>query len=99
MGSSDSEHSPGKENKQSTSSTQSTSSAGNSLLVAAIQQAINVQILAQLSSMSDRLNGLEQHKVKKNSDPKKRKEFLKEVQYTSYPGHTATKSVPSILYA
>ena len=64
MESSDSEHTSGKESKQSTSS------AGNSLSDAATLQTINVEILAQLSSISDRLNVLEQKKVKKDSDPK-----------------------------
>ena len=41
----------------------------------ATQQAINVQILAQLSSISDRLNVLEQHKAKKDLDPKKEGRF------------------------
>ena len=75
--SSDSEQTSSKEGKQSTSSTQSTSSAGNALSDAATQQAINVQILAQFSSISDRLNVLENKKVKKDSDPKKRREFPK----------------------
>ena len=65
---SDTEHAT---KKQSTSSTPSTSLAGNTLSDAATQQAINVQILAQLSSISDRLNVLESKKVKKHSDPKK----------------------------
>ena len=68
---SDTEHTTGTESKQSTSSTPSTSLAGNALSDAATQQAINVQILAQLSSISDRLNVLESKKVKKHSDPKK----------------------------
>ena len=68
---SDTEHTTGTESKQSTSSTPSTSLAGNSLSDAATQQVINVQILAQLSSISDRLNVLESKKVKKHSDPKK----------------------------
>ena len=73
---SDTEHTTGTESKQSTSSTPSTSLAGNALSDAATQQVINVQILAQLSSISDRLNVLESEKVKKDSDPKKR-EFPK----------------------
>ena len=73
--SSDSEHTPCKQNKQSTSSTSSTSAMGNSLSDAASQQAIYILILAQLLSISDRLNVLER-KVKKDSDPKKR-EFKK----------------------
>ena len=68
---SDTEHTTGTESKQSTSSTPSTSLAGNTLSDAATQQAINVQILAQLSSISDRLNVLESKKVKKHLDPKK----------------------------
>ena len=43
----------------------------SSLSDVAIQQAINVQILSQLSSISDRLNILEKKDAKKNSDPKK----------------------------
>ena len=74
---SNSEHIPVIESKQSTSSTPSTSSAGSALSDVATQLAINVQILAQLSSMSDRLNVLETKKVKKDSDLKKRREFLK----------------------
>ena len=50
---SDSEQIPGKECNQSTSSTPSTSSAGSTLSNVATQQAINVQILAQLSSAID----------------------------------------------
>ena len=68
---SDTEHTTGTESKQSTSSTPSTSLAGNALSDAATQQTINIQILAQLSSISDRLNVLESKKVKKHSDPKK----------------------------
>ena len=63
---SDTEDTTGTESKQSTSSTPSTSLAGNALSDAATQQAINVQILAQLSSISDRLNVLESKKVKKH---------------------------------
>ena len=68
---SDSGHIPVTESKQSTSSIPSTSSAGSALSDVATQQAINIQILAQLSSISDRLNILETKKVKKDSDPKK----------------------------
>ena len=68
---SDTEHTTGTESKQSTSSTSSTSLAGNALSDAVTQQVINVQILAQLSSISDRLNVLESKKVKKHSDLKK----------------------------
>ena len=73
--SSDNEQTPGKESKQSTSSTQSTSSAGKTSSDIATQQAINVQILAQLSSISDRLHILENKKVKIDSDPKKEGSF------------------------
>ena len=74
--SSDSEQMPGTESK-GTSSTQSTSSTGGALSDVAIQQAINVQILAQLSYISDRLNVLESKKVKKDSDLTKKKGLSK----------------------
>ena len=70
---SDTDQTTGTESKQSTSSTPSTSFAGNALSDVATQQAINIQILAQLSSISDRLNVLESKKVKKDLDPKKKK--------------------------
>ena len=62
---SDTEQTTGTESKQSTSSTPSTSLAGNALSDAATQQAINIQIVAQLSSISDRLNVLESKKSQK----------------------------------
>ena len=63
-----------KQNIQSTSSTsRSTSDTHTSLSDGAIQQVINVQILSQLSSISDRLQVLEKNNVKKHSDPKKMK--------------------------
>ena len=74
---SDTEHTTSTESKQSTSSTPSTSLAGNALSDAATQQAINLPILAQLSSISDRLNVIESKKVKKHLDPKKKREFPK----------------------
>ena len=61
-----------KQNIQSTPSTShSTSDTHTSLSDVAVQQAINVQILSQLSSISDRLQLLEKNNVKKHSDPKK----------------------------
>ena len=61
-----------KQNTQSTSSTsRSTSDTHTSLSDAAIQQTINVQILSQLSAISDRLQVLEKYTVKKDSDLKK----------------------------
>ena len=63
-----------KQNTQSTSSTsRSTSDTLTSLLDVAVQQAINVQILSQLSSISDRLQVLKNSNVKKHSDPEKMK--------------------------
>ena len=63
-----------KQNIQSTPSTsRSTSDTHTSLSDVAVQQAINVQILSQLSSISDRLQLLEKNNVKKHSDPKKMK--------------------------
>ena len=79
---SDSEHIPVTESEQSTSSILSTSSAGSTLSDVATQQAVNVQILAQLSSISDRLNVLETKKVKKDSDPKKKKGVAKKKSST-----------------
>ena len=62
-----------KQNTQSTLSTScSTSDTHTSLSDVAVQQAINVQILSQLSSISDRLQVLEKSNVKKHSDPKKK---------------------------
>ena len=63
-----------KQNTQSTSSTsRSTSDTHTSLSDATVQQPINVQILSQLSAISDRLQVLEKSNVKKDSDPKKMK--------------------------
>ena len=61
-----------KHNTPSTSSiSHSTSQVQSSLSDVAVQQAINVKILSQLSAISDRLNALEKTNVKKDSDPKK----------------------------
>ena len=54
----------------------------NSLSNTATQQVINVQIIAQLSSISDRLIVLEQKKVTEDLDPKKKKEVLKKKSST-----------------
>ena len=63
-----------KQNIQSASSTsRSASDTHTSLSDVAVQQAINVQILSQLSSISDRLQVLEKNNIKKHSDPKKMK--------------------------
>ena len=75
--SSDDEQNPCGQNIQSTSSTLRTLPGASALSDVATQQAINVQILAQLSSISDRLNNLEKKDVKKDSDPKKKKSSLK----------------------
>ena len=67
-----------KHNTPSTSSiSHSTSQVQSSLSDVAVQQAINVKILSQLSAISDRLNALEKTNVKKDSDPKKLKELPK----------------------
>ena len=83
-----------KQNIQSTSSTsRSTSDTHTSLLDVAVQQAINVQILSQLSSISDRLQVLEKNSVKKHSDPKKNEgSFQRENQFAGYLGHSATNT-------
>ena len=63
-----------KQTIQSTPSTsRSTCDTHTSMSDVAVQQAINVQILSQLSSISDRLQLLEKNNVKKHSDPKKMK--------------------------
>ena len=60
-----------KQNIPSTLSTsRSTSDTHTSLSDVAVQQAINVQILSQLSSISDRLQVLEKSNVKKYSGKK-----------------------------
>ena len=66
-----SEHTSDKHNVQSTSGTSSTLVKGSSFSDVATQQTINVQILAQLSSISDILNVLEKKDVKKDSKRKK----------------------------
>ena len=71
--SSDDEQKPHSQNIQSTSSTSSMLPGAGALSDVATQQAINLQILSQLSSISDRLSTLEKKDVKKDSDPKKKK--------------------------
>ena len=84
---SDNEQNPFGQNIQSTSNTLPVAST---LLDVATQQAINVQILSQLSSISDRLNTLEKKDVKKDSDPKKKKSSLKKKTDT----HAAPVTLP-----
>ena len=79
-----------KHNTQSTSSTShSTSDTHTSVSDVAIQQAINVQILSQLSAISDRLQVLEKSNVK-HSDPKK----LKGVSKKKASSQTDSVTVP-----
>ena len=80
-----------KHNTQSTSSTsRSTSDSHTSLSDVAVQQAINVQILSQLSAISDRLQVLEKNNVKKHSDPKK----IKGASKKKASSQTASVTVP-----
>ena len=88
--SSDDEQIPCGQNIQSTSSTSSMLPGTSALSDVATQQAINVQILAQLSSISDRLNTLEKKDVKKDSDPKKKKASVKKKTDT----HAAPVTLP-----
>ena len=67
------EQNPTTENTHSTPSTSSTLPGASALSDVATQQAINLQILSQLSSITDRLNTLEKKDTKKDSDPKKKK--------------------------
>ena len=90
MESSDDEQNPCGQNIQSTSSTLSTLPGASALSDVAIQQAINVQILAPLASISDRLNTLEKKDVKKDSDLKKKKSSLKKKTDT----HAAPVTLP-----
>ena len=76
--SSDDDQIPSMQNTQSTSSTSSTLGGGSALLDVTTQQVINVQILAQLSSISARLNILEKKGAKKGFGPKKRKSAVKQ---------------------
>ena len=71
--SSDDEQNPTTENTHSTPTTLSTLPGASALSDVATQQAINLQILSQLSSISDRLNTLEKKDAKKDSDLKKKK--------------------------
>ena len=88
--SSDDEQNPCGRNIRSTSSTLSMLPGASTLSDVATQQAINVQILAQLSSISDRLNTLEKKDVKKDLDPKKKKSSLKKKTDT----HAALVTLP-----
>ena len=80
--SSDDEQNPCSQNIQSTSSTSSTLPGASALSDVPTQQAINLQILSQLSFISDRLNTLERKMSKKiriqkrKSLPLKRKPVL-----------------------
>ena len=90
MESSGDEQNPHIKNTHSTSSTSSTLPGASVLSDVATQQAINLQILSQLSSISDRLNTLEKKGVKKDSDPKKKKSSTKtKTTPPMTPGHTA----------
>ena len=71
------EQNPHFKNTHSTSSTSSTLPGASALSDVATQQAINLQILSQLSSISDRLNTLEKKGAKKDLDPKKKKSSTK----------------------
>ena len=66
-----------KQNTQTTSSTRSTFDTQSSLSDVAVQQVNNVQILSQLSVISDRLQVLEKNNVKKIRIRKKSREFPK----------------------
>ena len=90
MESSDDEQNPCGQNIQSTSSTSSMLPGASALSDVATQQVINVQILPQLSSISDRFNTLENKDVKKDLDPKKKKSSLKKKTDT----HAARVTLP-----
>ena len=97
--------SSGDEQNPSTGNTHSTSSTlpgVSALSDVATQQAINLQILPQLSSISDRLNTLEKKDVKKDSDPKKKKSSSKKkaspqmAPVTLPPQQHATLNMPNL---
>ena len=67
------EQNPPIENTHSIPSTSSTLPGVSALSDVATQQAIGLQILSQLSSISDQLNTLEKKDATKDSDPKKKK--------------------------
>ena len=71
------EQNPSIKHTHSTSSTSSTLPGVSALSDVATQQAINLQILSQLSSISDRLNTLEKKGAKEDSDLKKKKSSIK----------------------
>ena len=87
--SSDDEQNPNNQNIQSTSSTSGMLVGGNALSNVATQQAINVQILSKLLSISDRLNILEKKDVKKDSDLKKKSTVKKKAS-----GHVSPVTLP-----
>ena len=102
MESSGDEQSPCTENTHSTSSTSSTLPGVGALSDVATQQAINLQILSQLSSINDRLNNLEKKDAKKDSDPKKKKSSSKTkispqmAPVTLPPKQHATLNMPNV---
>ena len=79
------EQNPPTKNTHSTSSTSSTLPGVSALFDVATQQAINLQILSQLSSISDRLNTLEKKGAKKDSDLKKKKSSIKKKASLKWP--------------
>ena len=96
------EQNPPTGNTHSTCSTSSTLPGVSALSDVATQQAINLQILSQLSSISDRLNNLEKKDVKKDSDPKKKKSSSKKkaspqmAPVTLPPQQHATLNMPNL---
>ena len=89
--SSDNEQNPSTQHIQSTSSTLV---GGSALSDVATQKAINVQVLSQLLSISDRLNILEEKDVKKDSDPKEIKSSTKKKS----SGHVPPFTLPQHQY-
>ena len=81
-----------KQNTQITSSTHSTFDTQSSSSDVAVQQAINVQILSQLSAISDRLSFRKKQCKERFRSEKNQGSFQKEIQYTSCPGHSASNT-------
>ena len=96
------EQNPPTKNTHSTSSTSSTLPGVSALSDVAAQQAINLQILSQLSSISDRLNTLEKKGAMKDLDPKKEKSSSKKkaspqmAPVTVPPQQHATLNMPNL---
>ena len=96
------EQNPPTKNTHSTSSTSSILPGVSASSDAATQQAINLQILSQLSSISDRLNTLEKKGAKKDSNPKKKKSSSKKkaspqmAPVTLPPQQHATLNMPNL---